>query len=244
MAEPLCALVTGANRGLGLALARDLLERRDALVAMGLRDPANAASCHELLDGRRQRGLVVHLDYADAGSAASAATACRSWLGHLDLLVNCGGVNAAPGYPPGASKGPLGQLDPQALLAVLGTNVVGPVLTCQAFLPLLRRSARPCVVNVSGGRGSLAAATEPGSFGYAVSKAALNMATRKMAAQLGLEGGVAVAVDPGWVRTRMGGPDAPGDPDVAAARLIDLVLGRAAELNGRFVTVDGRDVPW
>jgi NAD(P)-dependent dehydrogenase (short-subunit alcohol dehydrogenase family) len=83
-----------------------------------------------------------------------------------------------------------------------------------------------------------------GSFGYAVTKAALNMATRKLAFDMAAIRGGAVAVDPGWIRTRMGGHDAPDDPREVAEETLHTVLGRIRELNGKFITAAGEVIPW
>jgi NAD(P)-dependent dehydrogenase (short-subunit alcohol dehydrogenase family) len=188
--------------------------------------------------------VLVRIDYSDFSSAAIAAAQCAGIFGKLDVLVNCAAVNVAPNAGPEASKGPLERLAPEALMMMFATNVAGPVVTCQAFLPLLRKARRPLVVNISTTRASLALATDSRSFGYAVTKAALNMATRKIAAELRALDGVAVAVDPGWLRTRMGGQAAPTGPDEAAARLLRTVLSEENMANGRFLTAEGKDLPW
>jgi len=220
------------------------LTTTDADVVACVRSTAAATALHPVLSRHPGRALVVELDYRDPHSIRHAAQQCLDRLDQLDLLINNGAVNRIPGLPAPQSKGPLGELSAEALRAMFDTNVVGPVLTCQAFLPLLSRSARPCIVNISTSRASLTAVDGPGSFGYSVTKAALNMATRKLARQLDGLNGCAVAVDPGWLRTGMGGPDAPTDPGDCASRLLRTVCRDGAKLNGRFVTADGADLPW
>lgn len=238
---PPAALVTGANRGLGLALARELLGRLPGRVLLGVRTSADVAAPHELAAAFPGRAVPLQVDYADPDSLAAAAGEVR--FDDLRLLINCGGANVAAGHTPTASKGPVGALTQPALAALYEVNVIGPVLLCQALWPKLTRPGR-LVVNVSTGRASLTGATDRASFGYAVTKAALNMATRKLAADLALHGAAAVAVDPGWVRTRMGGPDAERTPADAARRLLNAVLAPNRPLNGRFIDADGRDLPW
>ncbi|HET8681956.1 MAG TPA: SDR family oxidoreductase [Micromonosporaceae bacterium] len=241
---PRSVLVTGASRGLGLSLVETVLATTGADVVACARDTAAATALQPVLARHPGRTLLVELDYRDPHSIRLAAQQCLGRLDRLDLLVNNGAVNRAPGLPAPQGKGPLEELSPDALRAMFDTNVVGPVLTCQAFLPLLSRSSQPCIVNISTSRASLSAVDGPGSFGYSVTKAALNMATRKLARQMAACNGCAVAVDPGWLRTDMGGPEAPTDPADCASRLLRTVCSDGAKLNGRFVTADGADLPW
>ncbi|WP_431936246.1 SDR family NAD(P)-dependent oxidoreductase [Micromonospora sp. RP3T] len=237
------ALVTGANRGLGAALAEALLSR-DATVALGLRQPTDEDGCRSLLRRHGNRGLIVRLDYADPDSIDEAARRCEGELERIDLLVNCGAVNRDPSSPPTASKGPLEQLDGAALTRMFVVNVVGPTLTCRAFLPLLKRSAAGQIANISTGRASLGLVEDGRSMGYAVTKAALNMATRKMAAELAPAGVTVTAIDPGWVATRMGGPEAPSSAEETARHLVELLLDGERRPSGEFVDRHGRRVPW
>jgi NAD(P)-dependent dehydrogenase (short-subunit alcohol dehydrogenase family) len=232
------ALVTGANRGLGLALATELLTAYGGCVVLGVRAEAGPAA--ELAAAHPGRASVVRIDYADEDSLAAAGALPPD---RLDLLLNCGGSNVAGGLPRAASKGPVGQLRYAALVEMFAVNAAGPVLLAQALWPRLA-AGRGVVGNVSTGRACLASADAPGSIGYAMSKAALNMATRKLAAELGPLGGAAVAVDPGWMRTRMGGPEAPHDPAGVARRMLGTLLTRGRALNGRFVDPDGTELPW
>jgi NAD(P)-dependent dehydrogenase (short-subunit alcohol dehydrogenase family) len=238
------AVVTGANRGIGLAIASTLLNDYDATVALAVRNPELVPDNGAAVGSHPGKSLVIALDYTDHASIIKAARSCHAAFDHIDLLVNCAAVNKAPGWRPEASKGNLKDLHPEALAGMLSINVIGPVMTCQAFLPLLLRSKRPCVVNVSTSRASLGSVEDPGSFGYAISKAALNMATRKIASELANSGGAAVAIDPGWVRTRMGGPEAPVEPADAAARLLAVAIRNDDAVNSRFLNLDGEDVPW
>jgi NAD(P)-dependent dehydrogenase (short-subunit alcohol dehydrogenase family) len=242
--DPGSALVTGANRGLGLALSRELLRRLPGRVLLGVRtadDTSGTSEVDELTAAYPDRAIRVLTDYTDAGSLAATAAVVQP--GELRLLVNCGGANVAAGHPRDASKGPVEALSPAALTSLYQVNVVGPVLLCQALWSELTRPGR-LVVNISTGRASLAATKDHGSFGYAVTKAALNMATRKLAAELAPHGSAAVAIDPGWVRTRMGGLEAPRTPADAGERLLDVALSAGPELNGRFIDTDGQDLPW
>lgn len=236
------AVVTGANRGLGEALALRLASHYGATVGLGVRAAATAASIATLPPWCGLKTFGLHLDYRDHQVIAAAAQECTRRISHLDVLINCGAIYAVESLPRAASRGPLDELMPSALEDMLATNVVGPVVTCQKFLPLLARSDSPLIINISSWVGSIATASSR-SFGYGVSKAALNMATKRIAMER--PGGcTAVLVDPGWVRTRMGGPDATSDPADAAAQVLSLVLASGREVNGKFLTADGRELPW
>jgi len=238
------AVVTGANRGLGQAIAGCLINDYGAKVVMTARFPEPSMMDAVIGSDGADRTTLVALDYTNADSIARAAEVATQVLGHVDLLVNCAAINKADAWPPEASQGGLAHLQAEALTYLLNTNVVGPVMTCKAFLPLLREATSPCVINLSSSWASITNANDTRSFGYTISKAALNMATRKIAAELAEYAGTAVAIDPGWVRTRMGGPDAPTEPDDAAARLLHLVLSGQRAISGRFLNADGEELPW
>jgi NAD(P)-dependent dehydrogenase (short-subunit alcohol dehydrogenase family) len=236
------AVVTGANRGLGEALALRLASHYGATVGLGVRTAATAASIAARHPWIGLNAFGLHLDYRDHQGIAAAVEECTRRISHLDVLINCGAIYAVETLPRSASRGPLDELMPAALEDLLATNVVGPVVACQQFLPLLARSHSPLIVNISSWVGSIATASSR-SFAYGVSKAALNMATKRIAMER--PGGCsAVLVDPGWVRTRMGGPDATCEPADAAAQVLSLVLTRRREINGKFLTADGRELPW
>jgi NAD(P)-dependent dehydrogenase (short-subunit alcohol dehydrogenase family) len=196
-------VITGASRGLGFEFARQLATAGEFVVAT-CRTPASAAGLRELLAGR---GLILPLEVSDQVAATAAATAVAERLDAVDLLINAAGIEDSA-----RSSGPIGQLDGDALVEVYRINAVGPALVTQAFAGLLARSGRAVVLNLTSKQGSLAGATAAGSIGYAMSKAALNMLTRKLALELYQDRTTVVAMSPGWVQTGMGGQDAPLTP--------------------------------
>jgi NAD(P)-dependent dehydrogenase (short-subunit alcohol dehydrogenase family) len=196
-----CCVITGANRGLGLEFARQLVAIGDFVVGM-CRSPGSAVELGELL--AVSGGMVVPLEVSDAASVLSAASAVGERLGAVDMLINAAGVEDTTG-----SSGPVGQLNGEALVEVYRINAVGPALVTQAFAGLLARSDRAVVLNLTSNLGSLAGVIAVGNIGYAMSKAALNMLTRKLALDLRQARTTVVAISPGWVQTDMGGPDAP-----------------------------------
>lgn len=235
--NPATALVTGANRGLGLALARRLISQYQTYTVLGVRDPDTAGAAREITDKFPDLAVVARIDYT-APSQFQLPEAPRQ----IELLINCGGANFAGGYAPSAAKGPLAELRAEALSELFMVNAVGPIMLCQELLPRLSRPS--LVANISTIRASISSTVDAGSIGYATTKAALNMATRKLAAQLGPLGISVVAVDPGWIRTRMGGDEAPRSAEEAAELVLDTLLSSPESLNGRFIDGNGKDEPW
>lgn len=233
---PRAALVIGGSRGLGRALTNELIARSVPTVIVTIRD---TGATLDWTDPVR----VIGLDYTIPETIEAAAIAVADMVPSLDLLINCGAVNVAPELPREETKGPLAALSAAALRVVLDTNVVGPLMAMRSFVPLLSIPGG-AMVNVTSSRGSLASASDGANVGYAISKAALNMATRKVAAEVAPLNCSAIAIDPGWIRTDMGGAEAPRPASAAAADIVDLLASRRGELNGQFVTANGRPIPW
>lgn len=186
-------LVTGANRGIGREVARQLVAAGDRVVVTARRPEAAEQTAAELGGG----SLPVTLDVTDPATIAAAARLVEHQLGVLDVLVN----NAAIHYDSwqGAATADLGVVE-----EALDTNRLGPWRVTLAFLPLLRRSRHGRIVNVSSQAGSLTG-MGAGTPAYHVSKAGLNALTRTLAGELRREGILVNAVCPGWVATDMGG---------------------------------------
>ena len=223
MSKQLIVLITGANRGIGLALTRAYLERGDR-VAATCRHLAKAADLHKLKETFRDDLIILRADVGLGRSVAAAAEDAELHLPRLDVLINNAGV--APGKP----KQPLEGLELAQVRDALETNALGPLRTVRSFLPLLRKSRQPRVVNVSSGAGSLSRNPLEGpSYAYSGSKAALNMFTRIMAAEFRDQALCIVAMTPGWVRTDMGGPDAELDVTTVAGEMVNTIDGLTLE---------------
>jgi NAD(P)-dependent dehydrogenase (short-subunit alcohol dehydrogenase family) len=224
------AVVTGANRGIGLEVTRQLAER-GYLAVLGSRDPAKgeAAATALGLDGVVPR----RLDVSDDGSVRGAAEWIERDLGRADVLVN----NAAILYD---TENRAIDVSLDVIREALETNLFGAWRTSQALLPLLLRSPHPRIVNVSSEGGSLASMSG-GAPAYSVSKASLNALTRLLAGEL--RGRVVVnSVCPGWVATDMGGPGGRPVAEGAASVVWAATLPDDGPSGGFFR--DGREVPW
>lgn len=231
MNTPRTCLVTGANRGIGIEVARQLLDR-GFVVYLGVRSAKAGDDAQQSLARAQSRALAI--DVADADSIRQAAARLSAEIHHLDVLINNAGVL-------GPHDGSVLTVSPPLVERTFHTNALGPLMVTQALLPLLLKAPSPRVVNVSSGGGSLAQMTH-WCPAYSISKAALNAVTRQLAAALA--GKVAVnSVCPGWVRTDMGGPNAPRNVEQGAAGIVWLADEAPANVTGKFWR-DGMEIEW
>jgi NAD(P)-dependent dehydrogenase (short-subunit alcohol dehydrogenase family) len=218
------ALVSGASRGIGAEIARQLASDHGFVVFAGARDPD---------DVREGDGIVpIELDVTDQADVDAVQEQIGSDPGHLDALINNAGVY---GDPVGAADYDLDRAD-----EVFEVNTFGAWRLCQAFVPLLRRSSQPRIVNVSSGAGQLSD-MNGGRAAYRLSKAALNALTRTLASD---ERGIKVnSMCPGWVRTDMGGSGAPRSVEEGADTAVWLATLPDDGPTGGFFR-DRKPIPW
>lgn len=228
-------VITGANRGLGLELAKVFVARGHTAIG-GCRTPAAA---DELRD------LTPHVHAVDTGDERSIAGFVAAVGGDpIDVLVNNAGLSAE-GLGAAADERDVLVLSAEHFMGQIRINALGPMLLARGLLPALRRSARPRIVNISSQVGSMVVGSSIGrDVGYGASKAALNMVTVKLASRLRDDGVIAVAVHPGFLRTAMGGAGADLDPAEAAEQIADLIDGLTMEQSGTFLRWDGSEHPW
>lgn len=213
MSEQPLAIVTGASRGLGLETAR-------RLAALGYRvllTARRAAEGQAAADALAAQGLAVRfhvLDVTDEASIQALAASVRA-LGRLEVLVNNAGIFPDPA--PGSAENSVFRASLEAVRRGMETNALGPLRLCQVLIPLMQGRGR--VVNVSSGMGQLDD-MNGGSPGYRLSKVALNALTRIVADELRGTGIKVNAVCPGWVRTAMGGAEAPLSVDEGAEGIV------------------------
>ncbi|MEO6968498.1 MAG: SDR family oxidoreductase [Rhodanobacteraceae bacterium] len=228
-------LVTGANRGLGLAFARQLLARGARVLAC-CRDPDHADDLRKLHE-KHADDLIVHaLDVADSDAIAALPHVAAKHLQRIDLLVNNAGVLV--------SGERFGNVEAESLARSFAVNASAPLLITQALSSLLGRGNKPRVLCVSTQLASIANASNFRTLSYAMSKAALNMGVKRLAAELGPRGIVVLACHPGWVKTDMGGKDATLKPEDSAKALLQLIEQARIEEGGKFLAYDGAELPW
>jgi NAD(P)-dependent dehydrogenase (short-subunit alcohol dehydrogenase family) len=225
-------VITGTNRGIGLELTRQYLSRGDWVHA-AVRAPASAGELTTLAEASGGRLQLTACDVADNASVRAFAAAVA---GPVDVLINNAGIRSHPDS--------LEQLDLDNATRTLQVNALGTLRVTGALLPLLRRAPGAKIVNISSELGSIAGNTSGSSYGYRMSKAALNMASRSLAIDLKAEGIVAVALSPGWVRTDMGGPEAPTTVAESAAGIIRVVDQLTLEDSGGFFDFRGGRMAW
>ncbi len=227
--------ITGANRGLGLEIVRQYLERGDHVFAA-----ARKFAAVEHYDGKYKGRLTrVKLDVDHMDDIAAAAQTVRSEVNGLDMLINNAAIN-----PRESGYRSLGSLEPQALEHSLHTNAVAPLMIVQALLDLLKNGTNPKVINITSQQGSMQYKTHGGGYAYSISKAALNMATRALAGDLGSQGIITMMIHPGWVQTDMGGGGAPLSAQQSASSLINIIDNLTPKDNGRFFNINGQDHMW
>jgi NAD(P)-dependent dehydrogenase (short-subunit alcohol dehydrogenase family) len=182
---------------------------------------------------------VLCLDVTDESAIAAAVGNIQSQVDSLDLLINSAGV-----YPRGETT-PC-TVTAETLLYAFRLNSIGPLIVAQHCLNLLRKGRNPKIVNISSKMGSLWWKEKEGGgdYSYCSSKAALNMLTRTVALDLRKEGIIAVVVNPGWVKTDMGGETADLTPSESVGGLLDVIRKLTMQQTGRFFSWTGEEHPW
>jgi NAD(P)-dependent dehydrogenase (short-subunit alcohol dehydrogenase family) len=218
--------ITGASRGLGLEFVRQLRARGETVLAA-----VRGRSTERDLTALGAR--VVALDVTNGRDIEALA---QEVGGPVDVLINNAGVNSR-------SKR-LEDLDEEEMREVFAINAIAPLLVAKALLPSLRAGRQKKIINISSDMASIAHNSGGSSYGYRGSKAALNMLSTCMANELRREGFTCIALDPGWVKTDMGGPGAPLSPDESISKMLRLIDGLKPEQSGSYLDLDGTLVPW
>ena len=220
-------VITGANRGLGLEFARQFSAAGYQVIGTARRP--------EAADELRSLGVrIVKLDVVDSESVKQFAAALGD--GPVDILINNAGI--------GGRALSIDELDVDAVDSFFQVNCLGPMRVTQAVLPALRRGERKLVVNITSLLGSIERNTRGGYYGYRESKAALNMFTRTLALELQPEGFTCIVMNPGWVRTDMGGPNARLSPQESIGAMITVIDRLTPQDTGSFFSHGGERVPW
>lgn len=252
-------LVTGSNRGIGLEMVKRFIGKPNPpeVIFATCRDPEGARAQElKILASKHPNVVILQLEATDAASITSAAKEAEARLGGtgLNLLINNAGV-----MPPST----LASASAEDMLSVYSTNVVGPLLVTQTFLPLLKKAAqgsnqkglscsRAAVVNISTVLGSIAKTPETFSFvpvvSYRCSKAALNMLTKCQSLGYQEDGILCAALHPGWVKTELGnfqpGVQADLTVDESVSGLMKMLCNLSEKHHGALLTWEGNTLPW
>jgi NAD(P)-dependent dehydrogenase (short-subunit alcohol dehydrogenase family) len=233
--KPSVALVTGANRGRGFETSRQLLAKGLTVVFAGRDQSALERARRGLTRPEQERAVIVPMDVTSVESIDAARRTVVEQVGPVGVLVN----NAAVLL--GENDDVL-SIPPDGYRRTFDANVFGVVEVCRAFVPAMARAGYGRIVNVSSGAGQLATMSTYAPA-YSISKAALNAFTRILAATYRSEGVLVNAVDPGWVRTDMGGPSAPRSPQEGADTIVWLATLPDDGPTGGFFR-DRRAIEW
>jgi NAD(P)-dependent dehydrogenase (short-subunit alcohol dehydrogenase family) len=229
------AIVTGANRGIGFEISRQLA-KCGIHVVLTARSAAKAAgACQKLKD--EQLDVAYHpCDVTDVTAVQILRDFIKKNYGTVDILVNNAGVMLDP-------KGSnASEMSPDVLHNTMATNVYGPAMLCRALVPLMKEKNYGRIVNLSSGLGQLSESGR-GTPAYRISKTALNSFTRTLAAELSDTNILANAMCPGWVRSDMGGPTAPRSVEQGAATAVWLASLSDDGPRGGFFR-DKQVLPW
>jgi len=225
-------MITSANRGLGLEFVRQYAADGWRTFA-ACRNPDAAQELHKL--ARTGPVTVFPMDVTDSSSVRRAAAGLKGES--IDVLLNSAGIIGKPGQR-------TGNIDYESFEQVLNVNTIGPLRVTEAFIEHVARSQRKLIVTITSGLGSIADNASGGSIPYRTSKAAVNMAMRNAAIDLAPRGIACVLVNPGWVKTDMGGPNAPLTPSESVTALKRLIATFGLAHSGKFFHYDGREYAW
>jgi NAD(P)-dependent dehydrogenase (short-subunit alcohol dehydrogenase family) len=240
------ALVTGAYKGLGFEWCRQLSKQgyKVILTARGLEKAQEAAK------KLNEQELVVYpkaLEVTEETQIEEIATWANEMFGRIDLIVNNAGINPRDYTDKKrmAKAFYLNDLDAEEMLEVLHINSIAPLLIVKHFRPLLNKSERPIVINISSWLGSVTNLKFGGHYGYVGSKNLLNVLNKSMANELKNDNIICVNVNPGWVQTDMGGEKAQFTTEQSVTNVLTNIVAKVtlAE-SGKFLNYDGNEHPW
>ena len=228
------ALVTGANKGIGLEVARQLAAHGFHVFLGARKTEAGLAAAAKLAGDNPGEVTFVRIDVSDSASVAAAAKEVGQATDHLDVLVNNAGIVVD------GDSSILSTTD-EILRETLETNTLGPLRVTRAFVPLLEKARAPRVINVSSGAGQLDGGADGWAPAYCISKTALNGVTSQLAH--GLKPIAVNAVCPGWVRTDMGGANATRSVEQGADTIVWLATDAPHSLTGQYLR-DRKQLAW
>lgn len=228
------ALVTGANRGIGLETASQLA-RRGFYVVIGAREEAGGRQAATEIEASGGHATFLPLDVSDSRGIREAADRFVRISDRLDVLVNNAGIYPDEGVT-------IATVPRDLLVRTFQTNTIGPLEVTQAFLPYLRRGRPSRIINVSSGYGQLNGMSADAPS-YSLSKLTLNGVTIMLADALRADGIAVNSMCPGWVRTDMGGPGATRSVEEGADTAVWLGDEAPHELTGKFFR-DRQEIPW
>jgi NAD(P)-dependent dehydrogenase (short-subunit alcohol dehydrogenase family) len=230
----LTTLITGANRGIGLELARQYARDQWRVIAC-CRDPGKAPALNGLARESADLISVHRLDVTDAEQRQALVGELHGTS--IDVLLNNAGTYGQRGAR-------FGNTDERAWLDAFATNSIAPMKLSEALVDNVASSRGRIIASITSGMGSIADNSSGGHYVYRSSKAALNAVMKSMAVDLEPRGIIAIVLNPGWVKTDMGGPNAQITVEQSAQGIRSLLASLTAADSGKFFNVDGGIFPW
>ncbi|KAJ8463203.1 hypothetical protein ONZ51_g10408 [Trametes cubensis] len=236
MSDTYTWLITGSSRGIGLEMTKQLLADPSNIVVATCRNPDKATGLHALKDSAKGTLHIIPLDVADEESIRNSYKLVEPLIGDkgLDYLYNNAAINE--GFDTAFN------FTSDRMLRTIKANLIGPAIIAQTYLPLLEKGKRKVIVNMSSGLASIGLAQGEKCATYSISKTALNMLTYKQKAER--PDITAVLVDPGWVKTEMGGEGAVLEPEFSVSNVLRVVTGLTNKDSGKFFRYTGEEIPW
>lgn len=232
-------LITGASRGLGIEFTKQYLERGDKVIAT-CRQPKKAKELERL---KKDFGDNLEIEQLDVTSEKSKEILYQKLSDksiEINLLINNAGIISG-----NEKEGPsFGELYKEDFSKVFQVNSVSPILISEKFLPLLKTGSEPKIVNISSMSGSISNRTRSGGYAYSSSKAALNMMTKTLSNELKEMEITVVVIHPGWVKTDMGGENAPLELEGSINSIINVIDSLSIADTGKFLDWQRNEVQW
>ncbi len=228
-------LITGAGRGIGLELARQYIAEGGWKVLACCRQPERATELKALQASSRGSLEIHSLEVRDGRQIAALATKLRGTA--IDVLLNHAGVY-------GQRAEALGSIEPDTWRLTLEVNALAPLKICEAFVDHVARSDRRMMAAITSRMGSIADNSSGSHYAYRASKAALNAAMKSLSIDLAGRRIICVVLHPGWVRTAMGGTQAPLSVSESVTGLRKVMAQATLAHSGRFLGYDGAEIPW
>jgi len=226
-------VITGASRGIGLEFVKQLAARGEVVEA-GARDPSKAKELAAIAASSGGRVRVHVCDVVSDASVKSFAEALGS--DPIDVLINNAGIVG--------KRISIEAPDCADMLATYDANALGPVRVTAALLPRVLASAVKRIVHITSGMGSIADNTSGGSYGYRMSKAALNMMNKSLSVDFASKGLTAIVMNPGWVQTDMGGKGAFTPVEESVSKMLGLIDKLTPSDSGSFLSFNGKTFPY
>jgi len=235
------AVVTGANRGIGFEICRQMAQKKNILVILTSRDEKKGLKACEELQKKEMPIRYEQLDVTSTASIQRFAQNIKKDYGRCDVLINNAGIFIDRKSDDVNFSGVF-TLDIETVRKTMETNVYGPLLLCQALVPLMKENNYGRIVNISSGMGQLSD-MGGGYTGYRLSKVSINALTRILMAELKADNILVNSMCPGWVKTDMGGPEATRSVEEGADTAVWLATLPDSGPRGKFFR-DRKEIPW